>query len=251
MSTRGRARKRRSARRITRSGSHGDRVERVEADGGLGDGQSAGVSPDGVHVYGDRLHLGCSVPGRAGRRSRGAPRSPRAISGPDEERGTNSRGDARQAAATAHDRSTSAFVTPGDEPGICGGLDDNDRRAARIAVAAARRRFISVLAIAGGVVAALLNTRPVPRAEHRARRCDADRRTAPLSIEPTLETIALDQATFDEARTQSNRIWIAGRPLETASGRKSQEACAAPSAGTTIAAPSKMTAQATKPFPRR
>ena len=32
----------------------------------------------------------------------------RAISGPDAERGTNSRGDARQAAATAHDRSTSA-----------------------------------------------------------------------------------------------------------------------------------------------
>ena len=57
---RGRARKRRSARRITRSGSHGDRVERVEADGGLGDGQSAGVSPDGVHVYGDRLHLGAA-----------------------------------------------------------------------------------------------------------------------------------------------------------------------------------------------
>ena len=36
----------------------------------------------------------------------------------------------------------------------------------------------------------------------------------PLSIEPTLETIALDQATFDEAPTESNRIWIAGRPLE-------------------------------------
>jgi hypothetical protein len=36
----------------------------------------------------------------------------------------------------------------------------------------------------------------------------------PLNIEPTLETIALDQATFDEAPTESNRIWIAGRPLE-------------------------------------
>jgi Domain of unknown function (DUF2703) len=37
----------------------------------------------------------------------------------------------------------------------------------------------------------------------------------PLNIEPTLETIALDQATFDEAPTESNRIWIAGRPLES------------------------------------
>jgi hypothetical protein len=36
----------------------------------------------------------------------------------------------------------------------------------------------------------------------------------PLSIEPTLETISLDQDTFDEAPTESNRIWIAGRPLE-------------------------------------
>ena len=35
----------------------------------------------------------------------------------------------------------------------------------------------------------------------------------PLRIEPILETIALDQATFDEAPTESNRIWIAGRPL--------------------------------------
>ena len=36
----------------------------------------------------------------------------------------------------------------------------------------------------------------------------------PLNIEPTLQTIALDQAAFDEAPTESNRIWIAGRPLE-------------------------------------
>ncbi len=36
----------------------------------------------------------------------------------------------------------------------------------------------------------------------------------PLNIEPTLRTIALDQAAFDEAPTESNRIWIAGRPLE-------------------------------------
>ena len=36
----------------------------------------------------------------------------------------------------------------------------------------------------------------------------------PLHIEPLLQTIALDQATFDQAPTESNRIWIAGRPLE-------------------------------------
>ena len=36
----------------------------------------------------------------------------------------------------------------------------------------------------------------------------------PLNIDPTLETIALDQATFDAAPAESNRIWIAGRPLE-------------------------------------
>ena len=36
----------------------------------------------------------------------------------------------------------------------------------------------------------------------------------PVNIEPTLETIALDQATFEEAPSESNRIWIAGRPLE-------------------------------------
>ena len=36
----------------------------------------------------------------------------------------------------------------------------------------------------------------------------------PLNIEPTLETIALDQASFEETPSESNRIWIAGRPLE-------------------------------------
>lgn len=36
----------------------------------------------------------------------------------------------------------------------------------------------------------------------------------PLNIEPTLETIGLDQDTFAQAPTESNRIWIAGRPLE-------------------------------------
>jgi hypothetical protein len=36
----------------------------------------------------------------------------------------------------------------------------------------------------------------------------------PLNIEPTLETIALDRTTFNEAPAESNRIWIAGRPLE-------------------------------------
>lgn len=36
----------------------------------------------------------------------------------------------------------------------------------------------------------------------------------PLNIEPTLDVIALDQSAFDKAPTESNRIWIAGRPLE-------------------------------------
>ena len=36
----------------------------------------------------------------------------------------------------------------------------------------------------------------------------------PLGIEPTLETRELDQATFDAAPVESNRIWIAGKPLE-------------------------------------
>lgn len=36
----------------------------------------------------------------------------------------------------------------------------------------------------------------------------------PLNIEPTLETIALDQKTFEQSPVESNRIWIAGRPLE-------------------------------------
>jgi hypothetical protein len=36
----------------------------------------------------------------------------------------------------------------------------------------------------------------------------------PLGIAPTLETREIDQATFDAAPAESNRIWIAGRPLE-------------------------------------
>jgi hypothetical protein len=36
----------------------------------------------------------------------------------------------------------------------------------------------------------------------------------PLHIEPTLETIALDLGEFEQAPAESNRIWIAGRPLE-------------------------------------
>lgn len=36
----------------------------------------------------------------------------------------------------------------------------------------------------------------------------------PLEIEPTLETRQLDQATFDANPSESNRIWIAGRPME-------------------------------------
>jgi Domain of unknown function (DUF2703) len=36
----------------------------------------------------------------------------------------------------------------------------------------------------------------------------------PLHIEPTLQTVALDQGTFEQAPAESNRIWIAGHPLE-------------------------------------
>jgi hypothetical protein len=36
----------------------------------------------------------------------------------------------------------------------------------------------------------------------------------PLGITPTLETRALDQAIFEGAPGESNRIWIAGRPFE-------------------------------------
>jgi hypothetical protein len=37
---------------------------------------------------------------------------------------------------------------------------------------------------------------------------------APLGLEPVLETLALDDATFKADPSQSNRIWIAGRPME-------------------------------------
>ena len=36
----------------------------------------------------------------------------------------------------------------------------------------------------------------------------------PLGIEPTLETRALDKSGFEAAPNESNRILIAGRPLE-------------------------------------
>lgn len=36
----------------------------------------------------------------------------------------------------------------------------------------------------------------------------------PLGVEPTLEISDLDQATFDSNPTESNRIWIAGIPME-------------------------------------
>ncbi len=36
----------------------------------------------------------------------------------------------------------------------------------------------------------------------------------PLGIKPTLETLALDQSDFEAAPPESNRIFIAGRPLE-------------------------------------
>jgi hypothetical protein len=36
----------------------------------------------------------------------------------------------------------------------------------------------------------------------------------PLGIEPTLEVREIDAASFARAPTESNRIWIAGKPLE-------------------------------------
>jgi anti-sigma factor RsiW len=36
----------------------------------------------------------------------------------------------------------------------------------------------------------------------------------PLGIEPTLETRTIDQQTFKADPSASNRIWIAGRPME-------------------------------------
>jgi hypothetical protein len=36
----------------------------------------------------------------------------------------------------------------------------------------------------------------------------------PLGIAPTLETEEIDESTFRAAPSESNRIWIAGRPLE-------------------------------------
>ncbi len=37
---------------------------------------------------------------------------------------------------------------------------------------------------------------------------------APLGIEPKLETREIDQASFAAAPAESNRVWIAGRPVE-------------------------------------
>ena len=36
----------------------------------------------------------------------------------------------------------------------------------------------------------------------------------PLGIEPVLETLAIDESTFQANPSESNRIWIAGKPLE-------------------------------------
>lgn len=36
----------------------------------------------------------------------------------------------------------------------------------------------------------------------------------PLGIEPVIESVAMDEAAFRADPSQSNRIWIAGRPME-------------------------------------
>jgi anti-sigma factor RsiW len=57
-------------------------------------------------------------------------------------------------------------------------------------------------------------------------RCDATHQEAlravsklkealvPLGIETTFETREIDQATFEATPSESNRVWIAGRPME-------------------------------------
>ena len=42
----------------------------------------------------------------------------------------------------------------------------------------------------------------------------------PLSIEPTLDIREIDQESFDANPSESNRIWIAGRPMEEWLGAK-------------------------------
>lgn len=42
----------------------------------------------------------------------------------------------------------------------------------------------------------------------------------PLGIEPTLETRAIDERSFKADPSESNRIWIAGRPMEEWLGAK-------------------------------
>lgn len=42
----------------------------------------------------------------------------------------------------------------------------------------------------------------------------------PLGIEPTLETRAIDERSFKTDPSESNRIWIAGRPMEEWLGAK-------------------------------
>lgn len=37
---------------------------------------------------------------------------------------------------------------------------------------------------------------------------------APVGIEPVLETREIDEATFKTAPAESNRVWIAGKPME-------------------------------------
>ena len=37
---------------------------------------------------------------------------------------------------------------------------------------------------------------------------------APLNVEPQLKVISLDEATFEAATTESNRVWFSGLPLE-------------------------------------
>jgi hypothetical protein len=50
----------------------------------------------------------------------------------------------------------------------------------------------------------------------------------PLHLTPTLRTVALDLGTFEQDPAESNRIWIAGRPIEEWLGaRVASSACCA------------------------
>ena len=59
---------------------------------------------------------------------------------------------------------------------------------------------------------------------------------APLGIQPILETQALDAASFRADPSESNRVWIAGKPMESGLERMSGRVVAVPFVANQIAA---------------